>query len=237
MKTVCVLQHVEAEYLGLMEDHLEGRGIRFRYFRPFTAGGGVPKSSFGFDGLIVLGAGPLGIVSGHLVPSLAPELRLAKDFIDKGLPVIGIGFGAILVAVAAGGGADEAPLRFNIDMAIRCPESSTKADFPERFAMVSYLRDSPVLPDEAVTLAEFEDGTPAVFTIGKKVLGFLGHPGMKSGIIEDLVIEFAESPDDTAQKLRELRRIQAEIAGTLSTIMRFIISWTGWMTDKRSDQD
>ena len=31
MKTLCVLQHVEAEYLGLIEDHFEGRNIRFRY--------------------------------------------------------------------------------------------------------------------------------------------------------------------------------------------------------------
>ncbi len=30
MKTLCVLQHTEAEYLGLMEDHLEGRNIRFQ---------------------------------------------------------------------------------------------------------------------------------------------------------------------------------------------------------------
>ena len=42
MKTVCVLQHIESEYLGLIEDHLEARSIRFRYCRPFVAGGSVP---------------------------------------------------------------------------------------------------------------------------------------------------------------------------------------------------
>ena len=45
MKTVCVLQHVEAEYLGLIEDHLEARAVGFRYCRPFVPGGRVPASA------------------------------------------------------------------------------------------------------------------------------------------------------------------------------------------------
>ena len=77
MKTLCVLQHVEADYLGLMEDHFEGRNIRFRYARPFTPGGLVPFSSHEYDGLVLLGIGPHGIVSGDLIPSLGAELRPA----------------------------------------------------------------------------------------------------------------------------------------------------------------
>ena len=73
MKTIWVLQHTEAEYLGLMEDHFEGRNLRFRYFRPFAAGGMVPEVPGNADGLILLGGGPYGIVSGHLLPSLGAE--------------------------------------------------------------------------------------------------------------------------------------------------------------------
>ena len=51
MKTLCVLQHVEAEYLGLMEDHFEGRNIRFHYVRPFTPGAILPPTGEGFAGL------------------------------------------------------------------------------------------------------------------------------------------------------------------------------------------
>ena len=91
MKTLCVLQHVEAEYLGLLEDHFEGRNIRFRYCRPFAPGVQIPPSAEEFDGLVLLGAGPKGIVSGNLIPTLGPELRLTKDFLDRGLPIIGIG--------------------------------------------------------------------------------------------------------------------------------------------------
>ena len=42
MNVVAVIQHTSGEYLGLMEDHLEGRRIRFQYFRPFAGGGKLP---------------------------------------------------------------------------------------------------------------------------------------------------------------------------------------------------
>ena len=34
MNVVAVIQHTSGEYLGLIEDHLEGRRIRFQYFLP-----------------------------------------------------------------------------------------------------------------------------------------------------------------------------------------------------------
>ncbi|MGB5578544.1 MAG: hypothetical protein WBM88_14140, partial [Woeseiaceae bacterium] len=42
MNVVAVVQHTSGEYLGLMEDHLEGRQIRFQYFRPFAGGRKLP---------------------------------------------------------------------------------------------------------------------------------------------------------------------------------------------------
>ena len=46
MKILTVLQHTSAEYLGYLEDHLEGRSIGFRYCRPFTEGTSVPRPVF-----------------------------------------------------------------------------------------------------------------------------------------------------------------------------------------------
>ena len=45
MNVVAVIQHTAGEYLGLMEDHLEGRRIRFQYFRPFAGGGKLPAAT------------------------------------------------------------------------------------------------------------------------------------------------------------------------------------------------
>jgi GMP synthase-like glutamine amidotransferase len=219
MKTLCVLQHTEAEFLGLIEDHLEARGIRFRYVRPFMPGGTVPRTAKGFDGLVALGAGPFGIVSGHLVPSLGPELRLARDFLERGLPVVGIGFGACLLASASGGGAEEAPLRFTAGSAVRTAPLALEGHLPETYPLIIYMRDRPVLPAAAEVLAVDTDSAPALFQLRDNCLGFLGHPGIKSAMIEDLIMAFEEVPVGTAETLARLRAAQGEIAAALSRMM------------------
>lgn len=229
MKTVCVIQHTEAEYLGLMEDHFEGRNIRFLYSRPFASGGSIPSDADGFDGLILLGGGPYGIVSGSLLPSLGPELRLTKAFLEKGLPVIGFGLGALILAVAAGGGADEAPLRFEIRDAIAAGPGLLGGHMPQRFPLALYLRDRPVLPDDADVLAADAAGEALVFSIRGNCLGFLGHPGMKRGMAEDIIMEFAETPENTVESLEALGVAQAEIAEALTGLMVGISRHTGWM--------
>jgi GMP synthase (glutamine-hydrolysing) len=229
MKTVCVLQHTEAEYLGLMEDHFEGRNIRFLYKRPFTPGGTIPSSEEGYDGLILLGGGPYGMVSGHLLPSMGPELRLTKAFLDAGLPVVGLGLGALVLAVAAGGGAEEAPLRFEVERARAARPGLLGGQMPDSFPLASYLRDRPVLPADAEVLATGSDDRPLVFSLRGNCLGFLGHPGMKRGMAEDLIMEFAETPENTVESLEALGAAQGEIASALTELMVGISTHTGLM--------
>ena len=229
MKTLCVLQHVEAEYLGLMEDHFEGRNIRFHYLRPFTPGAIMPPSAEGFAGLLILGAGPKGVVSGSLIPSLGPELRLTRDFLERGLPVIGIGTGACILTASAGGGVDDAPLRFTVEQARRIVPDALSGHLPQSFPVAIYMRDRPVLPADATVLAIGASGEPLVFQLRKNCLGFLGHPGIKSAMVEDLIMEFEEVPEDTAEKLAQLRTAQSEIAAALGEIMVGLIEITGLM--------
>ncbi len=229
MKTICVIQHTEAEYLGLIEDHLESRSIRFRYFRPFTKGGTLPIDEEEYDGLVLLGSGPFGIVSGPLLPSLGPELRLAERYLETGKPVLGFGAGSILLAVAAGGGADEAPLRFVVSEAGRSGECTSGQILPEVFPYGAYLRDRPVLPERAQILANDHLGEPLVYSVGGNSFGFAGHPGIKSAMVEDLIMEFEEAPDNTADMLKQLRKNQAGIAEALSVMMVGLVHKCGWM--------
>ena len=224
MKRLAVLQHSEAEYLGLMEDHLEGRNIRFTYARPFAAGGGVPSVAAG-DGLILLGGGPYGLVSGHILPSLAPELRLARAYLDAGLPVVGFGMGALILCVAAGGGVVEAPLRFTVDAA-RATEGS---GLPATFPVAAYLRDAPALKPDWPVLATDGQGAPVVFAARSNAIGFLGHPGMKRGMAEDLIMEYADTPEDCPEALARLAEAQADLAGALSPLMVWLVDRCGWM--------
>ncbi|MHB0950810.1 MAG: hypothetical protein ACYC10_02660 [Allorhizobium sp.] len=229
MKTVCVIQHTEAEYLGLMEDHFEGRNIRFLYSRPFATGGKLPTAPEGFDGLILLGGGPYGLVSGDLLPSALSEIRLTKAFLDAGLPVVGLGLGAIILAVASGGGAEEAPLRFLLATAEASRPGLLGGCMPQSFPHALYLRDRPVLPPDADVLATADSGDPLVFSVRGNCLGFVGHPGMKRGMTEDLIMEFAETPEGTVEALDALGAAQGDIAAALTDLMVGISAHTGLM--------
>lgn len=229
MRTVSVVQHTEAEYLGLIEDHLEGRNIRFLYHRPFAAGGTLPPGAEGSDGLILLGGGPYGLVSGHLLPSAGPELRLTREYLDRGLPVIGFELGAVILAVAAGGGAREAPLRFDVERLETIGAGPLADALPRSFPMAHYLRDAPIPPEGAETVATGPDGSAGIFTVNGNCAGFLGHPGAKRGMVEDLVMEFAETPDGTVEALEKLGAAQAEVAEALAALMVGLIAQTGLM--------
>ncbi len=233
MKTLTVLQHVEAEYLGLLEDHFEGRNIRFRYCRPFARGVSVPASAEDSDGLVLLGAGPKGTVSGSLIPSLSAELRLTRDWLDRGLPIIGIGIGACILSTAAGGGAAEAPLRFALERARRTVPEALNGHLPQTFPAAVYMRDRPVLPRDAKVLAVGRRGEPMLFQLRDKCFGFAGHPGVKSAMIEDLIMEFDEVPENTAETLAQLRAAQGEIAAALGAIMIGLIEITQLMANRR----
>jgi GMP synthase-like glutamine amidotransferase len=183
----------------------------------------------GNDGLVLLGAGPKGIVSGDLIPSLGAELRLTRDFLDRGLPVIGIGIGACILSTAAGGGAEEAPLRFTLDDARRIVPDALNGHLPQTFPVAVYMRDRPVLPSDAKVLAVGDGDEPLVFQLRNNCFGFVGHPGIKSAMIEDLIMEFEEVPEGTAETLAALRAAQGEIAAALGAIMVGVVDITHLM--------
>jgi len=223
------VQHTSADYLGLIEDHLEGRRIRFRYFRPFTEQGEVPGPGDGCDGLVLLGGGPWGSAGGRDVPTLQQEVALTRGMLDQGKPVLGIGLGAQILAIAAGGGSTPAPLTFGVGYARRRLEGALAGFMPERFPLVSYMRDRPEPPADAQVLALDEQQRPAVFQVGSNALGFCGHPGFKTAMAEDLIMEFEEAPADPAPQLQRLQMMAREIEDALVPLMTGIVKVTGLM--------
>jgi len=232
MNLLNVVQHTSADYLGLIEDHLEGRRIRFRYFRPFTEQGTVPGPGDSCDGLVLLGGGPWGSAGGRNVPTLQQEITLARAMLDMGKPVLGIGLGAQILAIAAGGSSEPAPLAFEVGHAVRAVEGALAGFMPPRFPHVLYMRDRPTLPADAEVLATDEQGRAAVFQVGVNALGFCGHPGFKTAMAEDLIMEFEEAPADPAPKLQQLQLLVPEIEDSLVPIMTGIIKVTGLMQTK-----
>lgn len=229
MRLISVVQHTSAEYLGLIEDHLEGRGIRFKYFRPFTGGGGLPHPDAIRDGLVLLGGGVWGSAGGRDVPTLKEEVKLARAALMFGSPVIGIGLGAQILAIAAGGRSTATGLEFEVTTAHRVDESALNGYLPGEYPLAVYMRDGPVPPPYARILAEDPKGRPALWQIGDAAFGFAGHPGLKVAMVEDLIMEFDEAPADTGPALAKLRASQRALEDALVPIMTGIVQLTQWM--------
>jgi len=230
-RNLYVIQHTDGEFLGRMEDHLEGRGIRFTYMRPH-AGGKLPASVRFADGLVLLGGGPWGSAGGRDLPSLRPEVNLATEALARGIPVIGIGLGAQILAIAGGGGSEPADLLFRVDQARRVADGALNGYLPERYPLVVYMRDRPLPPDYATVLAEDAAGRPALFQIGDIGFGFTGHPGAKRAMIEDLVMEFEEAPE--IGDLAAMTPLQPALDDALARIMTGLVQVTGLMREKQT---
>ena len=229
MKALTVIQHTSAEYLGLMEDHFEGRRIRFAYVRPFTGGVAPPHPDSVADGLVLLGGGPWGSAGARNLPTLEGEIAIARTCLMLEKPIVGIGVGAQILALAAGGAVEAAPLRFMLDTARRCQDGALNGYLPESWPVAVYGRDRAVPPDHAQILARIGTGEPALWQIGGNAFGFAGHPGLKVAMVEDLIMEFEEAPADPASALRALRAAQRAIEDALVPIMTGLVQMTGLM--------
>jgi GMP synthase-like glutamine amidotransferase len=229
MKLIHVIQHTSAEYLGLIEDHLEGRGVRFKYYRPFTESKALPPIDGMRDGLMLLGGGPWGSAGERNVPTLQEEIRLAHACLMREWPVVGIGLGAQILALAAGGRSQPAPLTFEVTTARRTSATALNGYLPESYPLALYMRDWAVPPDYASVLARDEQQRPVLWQIGGNGLGFAGHPGLKVAMVEDLIMEFDESPPEAGAGLDRLRQVQRPLEDALVLIMTGLVQLTGWI--------
>jgi GMP synthase-like glutamine amidotransferase len=233
MNVVAVIQHTAGEYLGLIEDHLEGRRVRFQYYRPFAAGK-LPAHELRADGLILLGGGPWGAAGSRDLPTLEQEVELTRMRLEEGTPVIGFGLGAQILALAAGGGVTERELSFETLTVSRCRDDALNGYLPETSHQVVYMRDWPELPAEAVVLAEDQHGRPAVWQIANNAYGFSGNPGIKLGMIEDLIMEFEEVPSNASAELDKLRALQPVLEDELVPLMTGLVQCTALMSSPKA---
>lgn len=235
MSKLLVLQHTESEFLGLIEDHLELRRIGFQYLRPFVDRAWQLKTYDPYDGLVLLGGGPWGSAGDKDLPSLDSEIELCARYLGDGLPVLGLGLGAQILARAAGGKSQATAFEFELVDAIRVADHEAATFLPDRFPIVRYGRDRALPPSQSQVLARDADEIPLVFQIAHNSFGFAGNPGVKSGIIEDLIMEFQESPEDAIPQLNSLRAAHRDIEQSLQQIMVGLIQRTDWM--KRGGQN
>ncbi len=151
---------------------------------------------------------------------------------ESGVPIIAIGTGTQLLALAAEYGVKPTELVFRIEQAHRTDAGALNGFVPEIYPLFTYMRDAPNLPSSAKIIAETEDGTPALYQPFDKCLGFAGHPGIKSAMIEDSVLQSNAPLENCAELFAQTRRLQNEISSALVTLMTGIVHFTGWMNSE-----
>ena len=74
-------------------------------------------------------------------------------------------------------------------------------------------------------------GRAALWQVGERALGFAGHPGLKVAMVEDLIMEFEESPPGVEAGLSDLRAARQALEDALVPIMTGVVRMAGWMDE------
>lgn len=234
MKRFVAVQHSYSEFLGTVEKQLENRGIGFSYFRPFT-GQSLPASALQFDALWLLGGAHAPAERDHL-PWLDEELRLLHAFLKARRPVVGLGFGALLLAQAAGG----APEPQHEPYAYWTTARATDAGAADAVARAIDGRSVLVaasgrtgLPEGMVPLATDDEGR-WILLRRDEAYGLLFRPEMTPGMIEDTIMEEGRPlPGDIGAVLARARELWPEFRETTDRVIAALVSELDLMQERR----
>ena len=171
-----IIQHVSYDGRGGIEPALRRAGVEAVDCRPF-AGEQLPVVSE-LSGLIVLGA-PHGAADADAPEHLVRERQLIREAVGHGLPVLGVCFGAQLLAVALGGGVvTGGPVE--IGMGTATLTDTGRADSVlgtggKTVRVLHWHRHTYTLPPGAARLATSGRDVEQGFRFGEKVYGLQFH--------------------------------------------------------------
>ncbi len=158
------------------------------------------------DWLIVMG-GPMSVHDEEKYGWLRAEKSLIREAIDAGKTVIGICFGAQLVAQALGANVYPNPQKeigwFNVSMTERGAENPLLDGFDSEFRVFHWHGDIFDLPDEAVHLLQSQGCRHQAFLYGNHVLALQFHFEVTDRSLQAMV-------EHGKEKLVEDRYVQSQ---------------------------
>ena len=205
MKTAWCLQQIPFEGPGVFKECLEQRGFSLK--RTVVPQQGLPSEPIDF--LLIMG-GPMSVNDPDLW--IGQELAFIKTIIAQGIPVLGICFGAQLLARALDGTVGAGPT-FEIGMVPVTVTDEGKADpvfssLPGTFPVFQWHGEGIMLPPETKSLLASADFPVQAFRAQERCYGLLFHPEMEEEGIQALC---RECPEDIkkAKALPEVIQSQA----------------------------
>lgn len=202
VKNVVVLQHIECEPAGQIENYLKkskARIVNVAIYRGET----IPRTASGTDALIVLG-GPMGVYEEKKYPFITKELRLLEDALKRKVPVLGICLGSQLLAKAAGGSIFPSEKKeigwYSVQLTDDGAEDKMFNGFPKRFMAFHWHGDTFTLSKHCTHLASSKLFPMQAFRAGDYAYGFQFHVEVTSPMIKQWVKLY--KGDRTEQKAK-----------------------------------
>jgi len=215
MKTAWCLQQVAFEGPGVFRAALEQRGYLVNQGVVTTQG--LPQGQIDF--LLIMG-GPMSVNDPD--PWIAQELAFVKTAIAQGIPVLGICFGAQLLARALDGTVGAGPT-FEVGMVPVTLTDEGKADpvfgsLPGTFPVFQWHGEGITLPPETKSLLASADFPVQAFRAQERCYGLLFHPEMEKEGIQALC---RECPEDVKKGKVLPEVIQAQATPYLPMLHQF----------------
>jgi GMP synthase (glutamine-hydrolysing) len=233
MKRFLALQHSYSEFFGALEPQFEARDIGFSYVRTVT-GQEVAGTPSQFDALWLLGAA-YPASDGEHCPFVAQEVNLVRAFEKAQRPVVGLGFGAHVLAAAHGAALFGEPLhdaRFATARALVADDPLARAADGRRVLVMVNGRAElapalvPVLADEA--------GRWLAFRAGESSYGLLFRPELKPGMLEDMVMEEDRPvPENIGELIEAAREGWPELQQTTDRVTAALVAALALMDERR----
>lgn len=178
-KTVLAIQHVGYEDLGSFEPILKTRGFDVRYVcsRSFDY-----KGIFAYDPDLVIDlGGPMGVYEDEKHPWIPNELQFITERIECEKPLMGICFGAQMIARALGANCYKGPQGKEIGWSkITVNNQGMKSPFRHFDGSLTHMMhwhgDTFDMPDGAVLLASSDKYQKQAYSYGDHILAMQCHP-------------------------------------------------------------
>ncbi len=234
MKRFMLIQHSYSEFLGMIEKQLESRNIGFQYQRPFL-GADLPATATQHDALWLLG-GAFPVNDEEACPWVEQELRLIGNFKKMRRPIVGIGFGALLLVQHAGGEVSDEPY-FNAYWTT-CHKTAAGSDdllakAVDGKKMLIMYNGSAKLPAGMEPIVVDDNGDWLAVRPDDLSYGMLFRPELKPGMIEDMMMEDNRPlPDNITDILAEARKNWTVGQQTAAEISLALVTALDLMTER-----